>query len=129
MASGAELSPLRALADLERAGVACPLSSRQDVLQDMWDLIRGFEPHSIIGRAESRTAAEYSNVMDCERHQGTSSSPLTCPNDRERPRCREFASSGSLAYGINMLASVAPGRTLSNRLKADIYEPIDSVSV
>jgi hypothetical protein len=60
-------------------------------------LIRGFEPHSIIGRAGSRTAAEYSNVMDYERLRGTSSGPLTCPNDRERPRRREFASRGSAA--------------------------------
>jgi hypothetical protein len=37
MASGAKLSPLRASADLERADVVCPLSSRQGVLQDMWD--------------------------------------------------------------------------------------------
>jgi hypothetical protein len=58
-------------------------------------LIRGFEPHSIIGRAGSRTAEEYSNVMDYERVRRTHSDPLTCPNDRERPRGREFASRGS----------------------------------
>lgn len=41
MPSGAKLSPLRAPADLERADAVCPLSSRQGVLQGMWDLIRG----------------------------------------------------------------------------------------
>src|SRR5262249_32528148 len=58
-------------------------------------LIRGFEPHSIIIGSGSRTAAEYSNVMDCEQLRATSSGPLTSPNDRERPCRREFASRGS----------------------------------
>ena len=42
-----------------------------------------------------RTAAEYSNVLDRPRLRRTSSGPLTCLNDRERPCCREFASRGS----------------------------------
>src|SRR5262245_36450296 len=42
-----------------------------------------------------RTAAEYSNVLDRQRPRRTSGGPLTCLNDRERPRCREFASRGS----------------------------------
>ena len=41
------------------------------------------------------TAAEYSNVLDRQRLRRTSSGPLTCFNDRERPRRREFASRGS----------------------------------
>ena len=42
-----------------------------------------------------RTAAEYSNVLDRQRLRRTSSGPLTCLNDRERPRSQEFASRGS----------------------------------
>jgi len=40
------------------------------------------------GWVERRTAAEYSNVLDRQRLRRTSSGPLTCINDRERPRCQ-----------------------------------------
>jgi hypothetical protein len=67
MASGAKLSPLRALADLERADVVRPLSSRQVVLQDMWDLIRGSRVRALEGRhpalSSSHLIAEIHRVL------------------------------------------------------------------
>jgi len=46
-------------------------------------------------RAERRTAHKYSNVIGRERLHPIATRPLTCPSDRERPLCREFASKGS----------------------------------
>ena len=44
----------------------------------------------------SAVALEYSNITDCERLSQTATDSVTCPNDRERPRRREFASRWSL---------------------------------
>ena len=42
-----------------------------------------------------RTALEYSNAIRCQRLPRTATDLVTCPNDPERPRRREFASRGS----------------------------------
>src|SRR5262245_60788307 len=57
---------------------------------------RKLRPRRLTSRARIRTAAEYSNVIDRERLRETSSGLLTCPNDRERPLRREFASRGAV---------------------------------
>lgn len=46
------------------------------------------------GATRNRTAREYSNAISRERLRHAATDQTTCPNDRQRPRCQEFASRG-----------------------------------
>jgi hypothetical protein len=47
------------------------------------------------GQAGRRAAREYSNAAGRERLQQAATERMTCRNDHQRPRRREFASRGS----------------------------------
>jgi hypothetical protein len=54
----------------------------------------GSSGHRAHGQVRSRTAAEYSNVIDCERFRDTSTGRRLAPTTRSDLPRREFASRG-----------------------------------
>src|SRR5262249_8974088 len=76
--------------------------------------------------SSSRTAHEYSNVIGSERPPLTPTGSVTCPNDRQRPRRREFASRGWYGYphvSCRWLSCSAETTALLTPTRSIVYGP------
>src|SRR5262249_24786576 len=137
MASGAKLGPLRDLADLERADGVCALSSRQVVLQDMWDLIRGSRVRALEGRhpalGSSHLLAEVHRVLAAYYDRWAGARPQSvdqaahAPPDvpmrelgRVRPPVRDILGRGSPGLRrLLFLCHAPPSQSGSSRLSIE----------